>query len=158
MTVAPHPPPSTEASVTRDDDPVLRIISNDDTSGTASALAAEDDAAVRDPARVLRVATTVRGVLDELRGTDPGDAVRDRLAALHDRTLDQLDELVSPELLAELRELSLPDTTDVSAPELRMVLAEMVGWLEGLFHGLSSSLVDADGPDTDPPGRSGHYL
>lgn len=146
-----------EASVTRDDDPVLRIISNDDPSGTG-AVAPEADAAVRDPARALRVATTVRGVLDELRGTEPGDAVRDRLAALHDRTLDQLDELVSPELLEELRALSLPDTADVSAPELRMVLAEMVGWLEGLFHGLSSSLVDADGPDPDPPSRSGHYL
>lgn len=143
--------------MTRNDDPVLRII-----SGTAEAdgpaATPEADPAVLDPGRALRVATTVRGVLDELRGTEPGDAVRDRLAALHDRTLEQLDGLVSPDLLEELHELSIADTSAVSAPELRVVLAEMVGWLEGLFHGLSNALVDGDGPDNDPPSRSGHYL
>lgn len=148
--------------MTRDDDPVLRIISGADGTREASADMAPDapdaDATVRDPARALRVATTVRGALDELRGTEPGAAVRDRLAALHDRTLDQLDGLVSPELLTELRDLAVDDTSDVSAAELRVVLAEIVGWLEGLFHGLSSSLVDGDDAAAEPPARSGHYL
>lgn len=153
--------------MTRDDDPVLRIISgavsgaegHDPVDGPDAALAEPDpEAAVRDPARALRVATTVRGVLDELRGTEPGAAVRDRLAVLHDRTLDQLDGLVSPELFAELQELALDDTADVSAAELRVALAELVGWLEGLFHGLSSSLVDAEDTSAEPASRSGHYL
>ncbi|MBW3621739.1 MAG: bacterial proteasome activator family protein [Actinobacteria bacterium] len=141
--------------MTRDDDLVLRIISDADASGPPAA--PDADAAVRDPARALRVATTVRGVLDELRGSEPGEAVRDRLASLHDRTLEQLEDLMSDELLAELREVALADTSGVSAPELRVVLAELVGWLEGLFHGLSSSLVDAD-DDVEPPSRSGNYL
>lgn len=150
--------------MTRDDDPVLRIISSADGpepgDGTLDGPAAtpQADAAVRDPARALRVATTVRGVLDELRGTEPGEAVRDRLAGLHDRTLQQLAGLVSPELFEELEELTLDGTDGATAPELRVALAELVGWLEGLFHGLSSSLVDGDDGGTEPPSRSGHYL
>jgi hypothetical protein len=142
--------------VPRDDDPVLRVIAGDDGPDAAGDHA--PDAAVQDPARALRIATTVRGVLDELRGTEPGDAVRDRLAALHDRTVEQLGELVSAELRGELGDLALTDAAAVSAAELRVALAEMVGWLEGLFHGISAALVDGDDGADEPPSRSGHYL
>lgn len=144
--------------MTRDNDPVLRIISGSEDHGLDDVPGGTPEAnpSVRDPARALRVATTVRGVLDELRGTEPGEAVRDRLAGLHDRTLEQLSGLVSPELFEELTELAVDDPGALSAPELRVALAEMVGWLEGLFHGLSNSLVDDD--QDDGPDRSGHYL
>lgn len=143
--------------MTRDEDPVLRVIASADDVDDVDHVG---ESAVHDPGRALRLATTVRGVLDELRGTEPGDAVRDRLARLHDRTVAQVGELVSDELRAELGELALTDARAVSAPELRVVLAEMVGWLEGVFHGISAELVDGeDAPEVpEPPSRSGHYL
>lgn len=115
-----------------------------------------DGEAVREPARALRLATTVRGVLDELRGTEPTEEVRQRLATLHDRTLEQLTELISDDLSAELEAVALSDADAVTAAELRVVLAELVGWLEGLFHGLSADLVDGIDNGTQP--RSGQYL
>lgn len=115
-----------------------------------------DGAAVREPARALRLATTVRGVLDELRGTEPTEEVRQRLATLHDRTVEQLTELITDDLCAELEAVALNDADAVTAAELRVVLAELVGWLEGLFHGLSADLVDGIDNGTQP--RSGQYL
>ncbi len=142
----------------RRDDPVLHVLpgAGQDEPGTDPATA---DAAVRDPARALRVATTVRGVLDEIRGTEPCDPVRDRLAKLHDRTVAQLHGMVSDDLAAELDELALADAGSVAAPELRVVLAEIVGWLEGLFHGISADLVTGDdGDESSHETRAGHYL
>jgi hypothetical protein len=141
-------------TVSQPDDPVLRVVPPAEDRPTPATGA---DATVRDTGRALRLATTVRGVLDELRGSDPSEAVVARLAALHDRTVDQLRELVSDELDDELTTLALPDAQAVSAAELRIVLAELVGWLEGLFHGLSADLV-VPGDDPRPDVRGGHYL
>lgn len=145
----------------RRDDAVLHVLPGAaQPDASTSPGRAEEDASVRDPARTLRVATTVRGVLDELRGTEPTDAVRQRLVDLHDRTLTQLRGLVGPALVTELDTIALEDAGAVDASELRVVLAELVGWLEGLFHGLSADLVPQDdgGPGPDGPARGGHYL
>lgn len=145
----------------RRDDAVLHVLPGAGQPDASTTPEGDDrDASVHDPARTLRVATTVRGVLDELRGTDPTDAVRQRLVQLHDRTLGQLRELVGPALVTELDTIALEDPNAVDAAELRVVLAELVGWLEGLFHGLSADLVPQDdgGPGTDGPARGGHYL
>jgi hypothetical protein len=140
-----------EDIVTRPDPP-LHVVPGPDDARAAT----PGDAEVRAPGRVLRVATTVRGVLDELRGTEPDEDVRRRLVHLHDRTMDQLGDLLGPDLVAELDSLALADPDAVSAGELRVVLAELVGWLEGLFHGMSADLVDDE--RADAPTGSGPYL
>src|SRR5690606_22260814 len=71
------------------------------------------------------------------------DAARARLAEIHERSLHELEEGLSPELLDELHRITLPFSED-SAPsdaELRIAQAQLVGWLEGLFHGIQTALV-----------------
>jgi len=51
-------------------------------------------------------------------------------------------EPVPPELVDELERLSLPFTEEdlPSDAELRIAQAQLVGWLEGLFHGIQTTL------------------
>lgn len=97
---------------------------------------------VGQPAKVMRIGTMVKQLLDEVRAAPLDDAARTRLAQIHERSLAELEEGLSPELAAELRRLTLPlggeQPTDA---ELRIAQAQLVGWLEGLFHGIQTALV-----------------
>jgi hypothetical protein len=99
--------------------------------------------AVGSPAKVMRIGTMVKQLLEEVRNAPLDEAARVRLAEVHDRSLRELEDGLSPDLVAELRRISLPFSDDVSPSdaELRVAQAQLVGWLEGLFHGLQTALV-----------------
>jgi hypothetical protein len=85
----------------------------------------------------------VKQLLEEVRNAPLDDAARTRLAEVHDRSLRELEEGLSEDLVAELRRITLPFSDDESPSdaELRVAQAQLVGWLEGLFHGLQTALV-----------------
>jgi len=109
----------------------------------------EDDAPeditslVGQPAKVMRIGTMIKQLLDEVRSAPLDDAARARLAEIHERSLHELEEGLSPELVAELHRITLPFVEDQapSDAELRIAQAQLVGWLEGLFHGIQTALV-----------------
>ncbi|WP_034649704.1 bacterial proteasome activator family protein [Cellulomonas sp. HZM] len=99
---------------------------------------------VNQPAKVMRIGTMVKQLLDEVRSAPLDDAARARLAEIHERSLHELEEGLSPELSDELHRITLPFRDDGTAPsdaELRIAQAQLVGWLEGLFHGIQTALV-----------------
>jgi hypothetical protein len=98
---------------------------------------------VDQPAKVMRIGTMVKQLLDEVKSAPLDDAARARLAEIHERSIAELEDGLSPELVAELHRLSLP-FSDSSAPsdaELRIAQAQLVGWLEGLFHGIQTAIA-----------------
>jgi len=98
---------------------------------------------VEQPAKVMRIGSMIKQLLEEVRSSPLDEAGRARLAEVHERSLVELEEGLSPELVAELRRISLPfdeDSTPSDA-ELRIAQAQLVGWLEGLFHGIQTALV-----------------
>lgn len=100
-------------------------------------------AVVAEPAKVMRIGTMVKQLLDEVREAPLDDAARERLAEIHERSLRELEDGLSEELVAELHRITLPFTDDRSPSdaELRIAQAQLVGWLEGLFHGIQTALV-----------------
>ncbi len=98
---------------------------------------------VEQPAKVMRIGTMIKQLLDEVRSAPLDDAARARLAEIHERSLHELEEGLSPELVAELHRITLPLAEDAapSDAELRIAQAQLVGWLEGLFHGIQTALV-----------------
>src|SRR4051794_17496316 len=98
---------------------------------------------VEQPAKVMRIGTMIKQLLDEVRSAPLDDAARIRLAEIHERSLAELEEGLSPELVEELHRITLPFVDDQapSDAELRIAQAQLVGWLEGLFHGIQAALV-----------------
>ena len=98
---------------------------------------------VEQPAKVMRIGTMIKQLLEEVRAAPLDDASRARLRAIHERSIKELETGLTPELRDELERLSLPFTDDVipSDGELRIAQAQLVGWLEGVFHGLQAALV-----------------
>jgi hypothetical protein len=98
---------------------------------------------VEEPAKVMRIGGMIKRLLEEVRDAPLDEAARSRLAEIHERSLKELEEGLSPELVAELHRIALPFTDDQvpSDAELRVAQAQLVGWLEGLFHGIQTALV-----------------
>jgi len=97
--------------------------------------------AITQPSRLIRVASMTRALLDEARQAPLDEAGRVRLLAIYDSSLEQLKESLGENLREELSEIFQPITSDTpSESELRIVQAQLVGWLEGLFHGIQASL------------------
>lgn len=97
---------------------------------------------VEQPAKVMRVGSMIKQLLEEVRSAPLDDAARIRLRQIHQRSIVELESGLAPELVAELERLSLP-FTDADTPsdaELRIAQAQLVGWLEGLFHGIQTAL------------------
>jgi hypothetical protein len=97
---------------------------------------------VEQPAKVMRVGTMIKQLLEEVRAAPLDEASRNRLKEIHKRSILELEDGLAPELRDELERLSLPFTDDVtpSDAELRIAQAQLVGWLEGLFHGIQTAL------------------
>ncbi len=98
---------------------------------------------VEQPAKVMRIGSMIKQLLEEVRDSPLDEKGRARLAEVHERSLAELEQGLSPELVDELRRISLPfdeDSTPSDA-ELRIAQAQLVGWLEGLFHGIQTALV-----------------
>ncbi|MFI2754026.1 bacterial proteasome activator family protein [Cellulomonas sp. P22] len=98
---------------------------------------------VGEPAKVMRIGSMVKQLLEEVRSAPLDEAARARLVEVHARSLHELEDGLSTELLDELHRITLPFGDDVvpSDAELRIAQAQLVGWLEGLFHGLQTALV-----------------
>lgn len=96
---------------------------------------------ITSPTKLIRIASMVRTMLDEVRRAPLDDAGRRRLREIHERSLTELEGVLSPDLRQELTEVVLPFTSDApSESELRLAQAQLVGWLEGLFHGIQATL------------------
>jgi Protein of unknown function (DUF2587) len=96
---------------------------------------------VEHPAKVMRIGTMIKQLLEEVRAAPLDEAGRQRLREIHDSSIKELEEGLSPELHAELERLTLPFGEGVpSEAELRIAQAQLVGWLEGLFHGIQTAL------------------
>jgi hypothetical protein len=142
---------------------------------------------VEQPAKVMRIGSMIRQLLEEVRAAPLDEKSRARLREIHESSIKELEDGLAPELVQELDRLSLPFTEGgtPSEAELRVAQAQLVGWLEGLFHGIQTTLfaqqmaaraqleqmrralppgvlppVGAGGPgdEPQPPRTSGPYL
>jgi hypothetical protein len=97
---------------------------------------------IEQPAKVMRIGSMIKQLLDETRSAPLDEAGRARLRDIHVRSIKELEDGLAPELVEELDRLSLPFTDDQvpSEAELRIAQAQLVGWLEGLFHGIQTAL------------------
>jgi hypothetical protein len=97
---------------------------------------------VEQPAKVMRIGTMIKQLLEEVRAAPLDEASRARMREIHDSSIRELSDGLAPELRAELQRLTLPFSEDTvpSDAELRVAQAQLVGWLEGLFHGIQTAL------------------
>ncbi|HEY6746612.1 MAG TPA: bacterial proteasome activator family protein [Mycobacteriales bacterium] len=97
---------------------------------------------IAQPAKVMRIGTMIKQLLEEVRAAPLDDASRARLREIHQTSIKELEEGLSPDLREELDRLTLPfdDSSTPSDAELRIAQAQLVGWLEGLFHGIQTAL------------------
>lgn len=130
-------------TLNNDDDDNIEIIGGDardgaDQDGDGKSLTD----LVEQPAKVMRIGTMIKQLLEEVRAAPLDDASRNRLREIHRTSIQELEEGLAPELREELERLTLPFTEDStpSDAELRIAQAQLVGWLEGLFHGIQTAL------------------
>ena len=128
------------------------------------------------PAKVMRIGSMIKQLLDEVHSMTLDMQSRERLAEIYERSIVELAEALSPDLQEELRMLALPfnDGEVPSDAELRVAKAQLVGWLEGLFHGIQATMFaqqlsmrqqsdqrqiqSGQTPDAQPRDRPGTYL
>ena len=97
---------------------------------------------VEQPAKVMRIGSMIRQLLEEVKAAPLDEASRNRLKEIHRASIKELESGLAPELVEELERLSLPFTEEgtPSEGELRIAQAQLVGWLEGLFHGIQTAI------------------
>ncbi|BBY26519.1 bacterial proteasome activator family protein [Mycolicibacterium sediminis] len=97
---------------------------------------------VEQPAKVMRIGTMIKQLLEEVRAAPLDEASRTKLRDIHRTSISELEDGLAPELRDELERLTLPfgEDTVPSDAELRIAQAQLVGWLEGLFHGIQTAL------------------
>ena len=122
------------------DDDNIEIISGDAEDQDSDGKSLTD--LVEQPAKVMRIGTMIKQLLEEVRAAPLDDASRNRLREIHRTSIRELEDGLAPELREELERLTLPFTDDgiPSDAELRIAQAQLVGWLEGLFHGIQTAL------------------
>ena len=142
----------------------------------------EGEGVIAHPAKLLRIASMIRELVEEVRGSKLDDPGRERLAAIYRTSVDQLKDALSPDLQKELETLMSPLKQPASEAEVRVAQAQLLGWLEGLFHGIQAALwaqhmqaqaalqevrrrqlgpgqlPGQPGPPQEPPGPPGQYL
>jgi Protein of unknown function (DUF2587) len=97
---------------------------------------------VNEPAKVLRIGSMVKTLLDEVRSAPLDEKSRVRLREIYEQSIRDLSQVLSPDLVAELERMAPPFDNDApSDAELRIAQAQLVGWLEGLFHGIQATLM-----------------
>ncbi|MEO7132103.1 MAG: proteasome activator [Dermatophilaceae bacterium] len=97
---------------------------------------------VEEPAKVMRIGSMIKQLLEEVRNAPLDEPGRRRLADIHHRSIEEIKDGLAPELVEELDRIAQPFRDDSpSEPELRIAQAQLVGWLEGLFHGIQAALV-----------------
>jgi hypothetical protein len=128
---APTPPPR---PVPVGPDEVLDPDAQDDVQATADMIAS--------PAKVMRIGSMVKQLLDEVRAASLDEAGRTRLREIYELSIRELAQALSEDLRAELDRMAIPFGEGIpTESELRIAQAQLVGWLEGLFHGIQASLM-----------------
>ncbi|RKS80259.1 uncharacterized protein DUF2587 [Motilibacter peucedani] len=136
--------PTSDADVPR-----LLVVSQDGSAVPAPAEQAAEERPdrpvtelVEQPAKVMRIGSMVKQLLEEVRSAPLDEASRVRLRQVHATSLKELEDGLAPELIEELERITLPFTDDEvpSDAELRVAQAQLVGWLEGLFHGIQTAM------------------
>ncbi len=130
---------------TGNDDDGIEVIGGADPRLMADAEGADDPSLadlVQQPAKVMRIGTMIKQLLEEVRSAPLDDASRNRLREIHAASIHELEDGLAPELPEELDRPTLPFGEDAtpSDAELRVAQAQLVGWLEGLFHGIQTAL------------------
>jgi hypothetical protein len=148
-------------------DEVLAAMSGDQTTEE------RQTESVNEPAKVLRIGSMVKTLLDEVRSAPLDEKSRVRLREIYEQSIRDLSQVLSPDLVAELERMAPPFGNDApSDAELRIAQAQLVGWLEGLFHGIQATLMSQQMaaraqleemrqrglPSAGESGRTGAYL
>ena len=109
---------------------------------TDAAAQPDEGPAILQPTKLIRIASMTRAMLEEVRQAPLDEAGRERLKRIHERSLDELREVLSSDLQQEFNEIFEPIHGDDVPSEsvLRIAQAQLIGWLEGLFHGIQASL------------------
>jgi hypothetical protein len=158
-----------------DDGPVGVISPDEVLAGGSRDEAGEDrqTESVNEPAKVLRIGSMVKTLLDEVRSAPLDEKSRVRLREIYEQSIRDLSQVLSPDLVAELERMAPPFGNDApSDAELRIAQAQLVGWLEGLFHGIQATLMSQQMaaraqleemrqrglPSAGESGRTGAYL
>jgi hypothetical protein len=131
---------------------------------------ADGGTSIEEPAKVMRIGAMIRQLLEEVKSAELDEASRERLRDIYDTSVSELASSLSDDLQEELSRLALPfGVGDIpSDAELRVAQAQLVGWLEGLFHGIQAALFAQQmqarqqlqqmrtlPPGSEPPGRPG---
>jgi Protein of unknown function (DUF2587) len=101
---------------------------------------AQQQETITEPAKLLRIASMVRELLDETRQTSLDEPGRKRLADIYGRAVGELTDVMSGDLREELEQLAPPMEGVPTESEIRVAQAQLVGWLEGLFHGIQAAM------------------
>jgi hypothetical protein len=130
---------------TGNDDDGIEVIGGVDPRLMADTEGADDPSLtdlVEQPAKVMRIGTMIKQLLEEVRAAPLDEASRNRLREIHAASIHELEDGLAPELREELDRLTLPfgEGATPSDAELRVAQAQLVGWLEGLFHGIQTAL------------------
>lgn len=151
-------PPPSSPSVDAPDEPgeLLESPGGDASAGDGSEMAIEQpevlaaavagtqpENVIESPAKIIRMGSMVKQLLEEVRQAPMDDTARDHLRRIYRQSVDELKSALSPDLAEELERLA-PDFDSTEPPSeasLRIAQAQLVGWLEGLFHGIQATLV-----------------
>jgi hypothetical protein len=147
MTDAPHTPEDQAAGPGARPGAVVVVGPDGRPVGTVAADGQSDHddpgRLIEQPAKVMRIGSMIKQLLEEVRAAPLDEASRGRLREIHQRSIVELEDGLAPELREELERLSLPFDGEAtpSEAELRVAQAQLVGWLEGLFHGIQAALM-----------------
>jgi len=140
-------PSQDERPSSTDDDQLKKVVVvTQNGMGVAEAPGDDDEVSnpadlVEQPAKVMRIGSMIKQLLEEVRSAPLDEAGRTRLAEIHRRSITELEQGLAPELIEELERITLPfNDSAPSDAELRIAQAQLVGWLEGLFHGIQAAL------------------
>jgi Bacterial proteasome activator len=141
----PEQSPSTNGAPAAGEGPVAPQVEHAEVVTAAEQAAGDQQTeAVEQPAKVMRIGSMIKLLLEEVRQTDTelDEASRDRLREIYETSVSELSSALSPDLREELGRLAHPfaGTAAPSGAELRIAKAQLVGWLEGLFHGIQATL------------------
>lgn len=128
--------------MTNSDDDNIEVIAGPDAAAANDGDERSITDLVEQPAKVMRIGTMIKQLLEEVKAAPLDDASRTRLREVHATSIRELEAGLAPELREELQRLALPfsEETVPSDAELRIAQAQLVGWLEGLFHGIQTAL------------------
>jgi hypothetical protein len=100
----------------------------------------QPDELIQHPAKLLRITSMVRGLLEEVRHSPLDEKGRKRMREVYESSLSELKDVLSENLQRELEALAFPLDRTPTESEIRVAQAQLVGWLEGLLHGIQAAL------------------